>query len=331
MSFERKLMEAFKRDQAELECPPSLDERIMADYGRMAMDGRRNIHMKNKRGLSRVAIIAAIIAVLTGFGYAGTQLLFSDSLGKYSIRMQSNEALTISPEALDNARASLKAVQDELAPGTTAVVYLPEVFSEYRGAPLPIGVASPDWIAGALEWRSVLEEKGVTETLPDNLLGGAYTLKAGAEGSPFHVIMGLDAADSLEEMKDEHHQTGGSEPLWRLTEPSAAGPESYYTSVYKDVNDEALYYTWQIISDASIKTEALTSPSTVYEELDLDGHKAHYTKNDQSLFGESNVLQGIMWMEEKEGETVVHHVESDSASMTKERLVEAAAGLFLFH
>jgi|GEM_PF-1093071 len=327
MSIERKLTEAFKRDQAELECPPSLDERIMADYGRMAMDGRRNKHMKNKRGLSRIAIIAAVIAVLSGFGYAGTQLLFSDSLGKYSIRMQSNEALTINPEVLDRARASLKMVQDQLAPGTTAVVYLPEVFSEYRGAPLPIGVTSPDWVAGAQEWQVVLEEKGVTETLPDSLLGGAYTLKAGSLKSPFHVLMGLDAMDRMNEMIAEHNATNGEGPLWRLTEQSSEGPESYYTSVYRDVNDEALYYTWQIISDASIKTEALTSPSTVYEELDLGGYKAHYTKNDQSLFGESNVLQGIMWMEEKEGETIVHHVESDSASMTKERLVEVASSL----
>ncbi|WP_042169474.1 hypothetical protein [Paenibacillus gorillae] len=327
MSIERQLAEAFKRNESALECPPSLDARIMADYGRMTMGKRGDSFMKRKWSWSRAAIIVVVVAILSGFAYAGNKFLFSDSQGRYSIHMQTNEVFSLAPDTLEKARASLKEVQVQLAPGETAVVYLPEMAAQFSGEQPPLGVTNPNYITDLQQWKHVLEESSITESLPDSLLGGTYQFQAGTLNSPLHFLIGLDAMKLQDEMKTEIKKTEGNRPLWRLTAPPVDIPQSYYTSVYRNANGEALYISWGVLKGSSIKLEGITSPDTEYVQLDLNGHKAHYTKNEQSLYGDSNVFQSVMWIEEQEDQTIVYHVESDSASMTKERLIEAATSL----
>ncbi len=327
MSIERELAEAFKRNDSALECPPSLDIRIAAEYRRVRVDKRGNRHMKKKWSFPKAVIVAMVVALICGFGYAGTKFLFADSQGKYSVRFQSSQAIDLDSNALSSARASLAAVQSQLAPGETAVVYLPELFAKFKGIPLAIGVTNSEFVSDVQQWRGLLEQQGVAETLPDSLLEGEYSFAGGTTNSPFHFVMGLDALDLLKDMKEEYKQSGGQELLWRLSDVPKDGAVSPYSSLYRNADGESIYLTWEIVGDTSIKVEGLTAPSTVYEEIDLNGRKAHFTKNTQSLYGESAVLQNIMWVEENSGDTVVFYVESDSASMSKERLIAAAASV----
>ncbi|GGG72425.1 hypothetical protein [Paenibacillus radicis (ex Gao et al. 2016)] len=327
MSIERQLAEAFKRNESAIECPPSLDARIMAEYRRLRMDKRGDSFMKRKWSLPKVAIIVVVVAVLSGFAYAGNKFLFSDSKGRYAIHMQTNEAFRLNQETLEKVRASLQEVQAELAPGETAVVYLPELAAKFNGELPPLGVTNPAYMTDIQQWKQVLEKSSIAEPLPDSLLGGTYPFQAGTLNSPFHFMMGLDAIELQDEMKTENKKGEDNRPLWRLTAPPVDIPQSYYTSVYRNANGEAIYISWGVLKGSSIKLEGISSPDTEYVQLDLNGQKAHYTKNDQSLYGDSNVFQGIMWIEEEEDQTIVYHVESDSASMTKERLIEAATSL----
>lgn len=327
MSIEQKLAEAFKCNESSLECPPSLDTRIMAEYDRMAMNTRRNSIMKKKLSMPKVAIIALVVAVLCGFAYSGTKFLYSDSKGHFSIRLQSNEAFTLDSGTLEKVRNSIKAVQEQLAPGETAVVYYPEVFSQLPIDIPVIGVSNLQYIFDAQQWKAVLEEYDVTETVPESLLAGAYEFEAGAVNSPFYPMTGLDTMDLLDEMKVEKKNMNEDKPLWRLTDISTFPEHSVYTSVYRDTNGEALYFIWQVFNDSSMKVESFTSPSTEYVEFDLNSKKVHYVKNNESLFGESTVLQSMMWIEEKDNGTIVYSIETDSVNMTKEKLIEAVKSL----
>lgn len=329
MSIERQLSEAFKRNEARLECPPSLDARIMADYRRV-MDKRGLLHMKKKRRLPKAAMIALVVVLLCGFAYGGTRMLFSDSLGQFAIRVQTNDAFHLEPEALEHARTSIKEVQERLAPGETAVVYLPDVFAEMPGDPPAIGATKLQWISDAEQWRAYLEERGLTGVVPDAVGQGqeAYRFSAGAANSPFHFAMGMDALDLLKEMQAESGLAEGELPLWRVTDNSGEQAISFYTTLFRNADGEGIYLTLEVVNgDYSIKKDIYTAPSTEYEEMELNGLKAHYTKNVQSLFGESNILQAVSWIEEKDGSTIVYQVESDSSGMIKERLIEIAQSL----
>ncbi|MEK3883225.1 hypothetical protein [Paenibacillus sp. PL2-23] len=322
MSIERQLSEAFKRSNSASQLPPALDERIMADYRRLVMEKRGYSHMRKKWRLPRLAFVALIAAMLCGFAYAGNYLLFSDKEGSYSIRMQTNDALTIEPDVLEAVRASLKEVQSKLSPGQTAIVYLPDVFPDA----LPVSISSLKLIPDAEQWNAVLNQHGVQEVLPDSLLGGSFHFEAGALNSPFRPSMGADVTGLIDEMEAEYRQRDGSSGLlWRSIDIAAEQPVSQYTTMYTNDQGETLYLTMEVIDNVSITFDGLTPPSTAYEAIDLNEKQAHYTRNVQSLLGESPVFQDLMWIEEKDSQTIVHHVESDSGSMTKERMIEAAA------
>ncbi|MUT67461.1 hypothetical protein [Paenibacillus sp. NEAU-GSW1] len=330
IEFERKLTEAFKRSETELEleCPPSLDVRIMAEYGRLTMEKRGKVAIKKKWSLSKVVIITATVALMSGFAYAGNKFLFSDTAGTYSIQMQTNESLDLEPDALEKARASLKEIQAQLAPGETAVVYLPEIAAKFEGGHQPaLGVTNPIYVSDKSEWKAALTEIGAA--MPDDLLG-SYQFEAGTKNSPFHYELGMDALDLLNQMQAESEQSEGdqaAQALWRLTDTETNSFVSSYTSVYRDADGEMLQAAWVVFDDPSTRMESFAPPSTVYEELSLSGQKAHYTKFDQSLYGDSSTLQSVMWIEQQEDRTIMHYVESDSAAMTEEKLVEAAQAL----
>lgn len=319
MSIERQLREAFKRNETSLECPPSLDNRIMAEYEQMVVATRRDSKMKKRMSLPKVAIIALIIVVLCGFAYGG-KLLFSDSKGNFTFQLQSSEMVSLSPDLVEKARQSLKEVQDQLEPGETAVVYIPEVYSKIN---LPLAATNWVLISDMQQWREVLDEQGITELLPDSLLSEAYQFDAGAPNSPLNPTFGMDAMNLLEEMKKEN---AGDEIFWRLTDTSDSLVTTY-TSIYRDGNGEAIYLIASVFDEEIVASKGLTPPNTEYELIDFNGKTGHYTKYEQSLVGESNVLHNVMWIEENDGRAVSYNVTSDSITMTKERLLDVVRSL----
>jgi len=319
MSIEKQLSEAFKHNEASLHCPPSLDNRIMAEYERAAMNKGRNVYMMKKRRLPKVALIALVVALLCGFAY-GSKLLFSDSTNQFSYQFNSSEAFHLKAETLEHAREKLQEVKTQLAPGEAAIVYMPEVFKD-----LPLyGVTNPAYIANMHEWQLVLEEHGLTEQLPESLLEGAYPFKAGAVDE--HPLISLEENEWLEEMEAEKKTSNNDQPVWKLADSTTNPIMTSYISVFEAEDGEAIRLSWQIYDEIS-KIEGFTSPSTEYEKYDLNGKKAHYTKNNQSLLSENAVLQSVMWMEEKDGQSFIYTVESDSPTMTKEKLIEAVKSL----
>src|SRR5690606_5779675 len=213
MSIEKQLSEAFKHNEASLQCPPSLDNRIMAEYEQAAMDKGRNVKMMKKGRLPKVALIAIIVVLLCGFAY-GSKFLFSNATDKLSYQLYSSDAFHLKEETFQNARATLKEVRSQLLPGETAVVYLPEIIKD---VPL-YGVFNPDYNTDIHEWQQVLEEQGVTEKLPASLLDGVYQFEGGALNNLFYPLIGWDQDELLAEMEAEKKTSNNEQPIWRLTD-----------------------------------------------------------------------------------------------------------------
>lgn len=322
MSIEQQLSKAFKHNDSSLQCPPALDAQILADYEQAVLGKGRNDRMKKKASLPKIAVIALIVAVLCGFAY-GSKFLFSDSTGFLSYEFYSSEDYDLKQDTLEKTRAALKEVRSQLAPGETAIVYLPEAI---KGYPI-FGVTNPDYIYDSQNWQAVLEEKGVTEKLPNSLLEGTYGFEAGTLNNPFHPVIGMDQIELIEEMEAEHKTAEKDYLIWRITDPATMPSISSYTSIYRDESGEKINLTWEVYTQSVYKKEGFTSPRTEYEEYTINGKKVHYTKNTQSLFTESGVLHNVMWMGEKDGKTTIYSLESDSLAMTKETLIEAVSSL----
>ncbi|BBH23256.1 hypothetical protein Back11_46010 [Paenibacillus baekrokdamisoli] len=321
MSIERQLVKEFEQDSQNRKCPPDLDTRITAEYRQQVMQQRGKPFMPRKWKMPKVVLIAIIVMIVCGFAYTGSKLLFTDKNGNATVNVHSNQQLKLEKDALERVRLTLKEVKSQLGPGETAVVYVSDF--DFYGSWL--GAFNPVTLSEIEQWKTKLKEHEVEEKLPDSLLG-SFDFVEGMEGDPFFPALGTDAISVWEGMKAESKKTG-SKTLWRKTIGSSIKPTSPYTSVFRNSNQDSIYLTWDIVNGPTVKFEMMTPPNTSYEELDINGLKAHYTKDEQSLYGDSNINQDVMWIKESGGKTIVYHVRSDSLDMTKEQLVEAAKSL----
>lgn len=325
MSIEQQLTEEFQRDSRNRICPPGLDARITADYRRLVMDQRGESMMLRKGKAVKLVLTAAIVFVVCGFGYAGSKFLFEDHKDQITVNYQTNEALHLEPADVEKIRVSLEEVKAELSPGDTAVVYFKDYETMIGGSPVVYGIHKPVSVEPDA-WRAVLKQHNIGEKLPESLLG-AYELVEGMEASPYQFSFGTDAFQLLDEMKAESGQTGGK-VLWRKTEVSADQPIAPYTSVYRNSLNDTIYVTWQIADGGSdIRLFQAAPPNTKYEDITINGVSAHYLLNNQALFGQSATQQDVMWLKESGEQTIVYHVQSDSTTLTKEQLIQAAQSL----
>jgi len=317
MSIEKQLNEAFKHNESSLQCPPSLDSRIIAEYDKAVMARRRSVTMFKKRPLPKVVMIALVFVLLCGFAY-GSKLLMSDSTSKLSYEIYSNKAFHFSDETIEMARSKLSEVKSRLELGETAVVYLPELSKDY---PL-FAVENPTYVDDLQQWQSIIAEQGVIENVPRTIFNGLYHFKGGTEGNPFYASINISQKELIEEMKAESKNNTNNEPVWRIVNDAKIPDVSLYSQVYQAENGETIHLSWQIYSDWTFKVESYLSSEEQYEEVNVEGKKAHYIKNNQALLAKDGLLQILTWMVEKNGDSIIYSLESDSPGITKERLVE---------
>ncbi|WP_342563583.1 hypothetical protein NST84_29625 [Paenibacillus sp. FSL R7-0345] len=321
MSIEQQLTEEFKQDSRK--CPEGLEIRIRAEYRQQVMQQRGVSFMSTKRKMPAYLLIALIVVMLCGFGYAGSRLLYSDH-GKLSVSNRTEQQLQFKQEDVTKIRGELEKVQAQLIPGESAVVYLRDFDLTVGEAPIVFGINNP--VRVPLEaWRTLLQNKNVQEKLPDTLLG-TYSLQEGMEDSPFQFTLGADAYRILDELKAEGNASG-NEVLWSRSDATIDFINTY-TSVYRNASNDPIYVTWQIAGeDVNPAIHQLSPPGITAEDVEFGGLTAHYLKNDQSLYGQSSIHQDVTWVSDAGERSVAYHVQTDSAAVTKDQLIEAAESL----
>lgn len=324
MSIEQRLAEEFKRDSGNRICPPELDARIAAEYRQLVVSQGRERFMWRKGKAVKIILIAVIVLAVCGFGLAN-QLLFEDHKDGVAVSYQSDQQLHFEPADVEKIRSSLAEVKAQLAPGDTAVVYLKDYELKIGGSPVVFGINKPISLQPDA-WRATLKQHNIGETLPETLLG-TFKLLEGMESSPYQFNFGGDAYRLLDDMKTESQKTE-SPVLWRKTELSGNQPIVPYTSVYRNASNDTIYLTWQIAdSNADVRLVQAAPPGTKYEDITINGVNAHYLMNDQALFGQSTIQQDVMWLKESGAQTIIYHVQSDSTTLTKAQLIQAAQSL----
>lgn len=324
MSIEQQLKDEFLQSSKNIVSPPSLDSRIMAAYREHVVKKRGMKQVRVLWKLPNVALIGLLFVLLCGFAYAGGKLLFQDKQGNVQFSFTANKELTYESGALEKIRHSLSEVKAQLNTGETAIIYFAESGIGVKDYSLQ-AVSNPEVVKDLELWNTTVTHHNATAHIPESLLG-TYKFVEGMESPPFGALIDNDALKHLDDMKDESKKTG-KDVVWRKISAKSTPGINYYTSVYRNPQQETIHFSLETVNDVKIKLEGITPPSTVYEDLDIKGHKGHYTMNNQSLYGASDVYQNIMWIEEKGDQTIIYQVGTDSPSVTKQQLFQAALSL----
>ncbi|GIO92389.1 hypothetical protein [Paenibacillus lactis] len=325
MSIEQQLKDDFQQNDKNVVCPPSIDIRVMNAYRERMLEEIGVQSMGRRRRWSKAVMVILLIAVVSGFAYAGRTLLFEETKGNMTMSAETLEELKLSKAQLERISKARNEVKTQLNPGESAVIYLTDM-GNVRSLPF-IPVSQPDVNEDLDVWRKALMDRHFDRMPPESLLG-TYRFAGGMELSPFGAYVGseTDSAALLEELKAESEETG-KDLIWRKTSVPASFPLLTYTTVYRNADQETLYLIMENAPDSKVKIQSLAPPSAEYEELDLNGHGAHYFKNDAYVYTDSHFYQEISWMIEQDGESIIYRLGSDSPAMTKEKLMEAAKNL----
>jgi len=322
MSTERELRQAFRAHADSIVPPPAVDAAVAAMYRGHAMGRKGATRMKMRKRLSRAAIAALVIAVLSGFAYAGGKLLFEQEKGHVGMAYRAVETFAIPEETLDRIRGHLNAVKEQIEPGEQAVVYLQDMKIVVPFGLDPIlGVAKPDPVTSLKAWQAALADSVADARLPGELPDGEYRFAEGFEGYPFGSALGLAAMELVPELAEESEATGQA-AVWREI-ASGDAPISGYTTTYRN-GEHAIYYTVEAVTEP-IRLEAMMGKSAALEQVQVNGDEAAYTRNESFLYTDSGLYQEIAWLTEREGRTIIHRIGTDSNLVTKEQLLEAAS------
>ncbi|MNM81011.1 hypothetical protein D3C81_929980 [compost metagenome] len=321
MSMEKQLKNEFQISSRNIVPPPSLDSRIMAAYTDYLVEKKEKRQVKRLWKLPNIALIGLIFILLCGFAYAGGMLLFQEKQGNVQLNLTANKEITLESSLLEKIRHSLSEVKANLKTGETAVVYFAELgINSYAFQ----SVSNPEVVKDLGSWNKAVTHHNTTDHIPESLLG-TFKFVEGMESPAYGAFIDNTAFKLLDDMKAESKKTG-KDVVWRKTSAVSKPVLNFHTSVYRNSQQQTIYYSLETPNE-KIKMEGVTPPSTVYEDLDIRGHQVHYTMNDQSLYGASNVYQNIMWIEEKGDQTIIYQVGTDSPSVTKQQLIQAARSL----
>lgn len=325
MSIEQQLKDEFQQNAKNVVCPSSIDLRVMNVHREQMLEKKGEQPMRRRLKWSKAVMVIILIAVVSGFAYAGRTLLFEETRGNMTMSAVTLEDLSLSKTQLESISQARNEVKAQLNPGESAVVYLSDL-GNVKSLPF-IPVSQPDVNEDLDIWRKALTDRHFDVLPPDSLLG-TYRFTGGMELSPFGAYGGseTDIAALLEELKAESEESG-KDFIWRKTSIPTSFPLLSYTTVYRNSDQETLYLVMETPRDSKVKIQTLTTSSAKYEEMELNGHDAHYLINDSYVYTDSHFYQEISWMIEKEEQAIIYRLGSDSPAMTKERLMEAAKSI----
>jgi hypothetical protein len=322
MRIEEKLRKEYEWAAVELHCDPALDSKI-GIVAKKELEGKKWM----KKGIlfrPKLAHVAAAFVLLTGFGYATHSLLYKIDEGSMHMEVQAQKDFSLTQITPEEIRRELASVENQLATGETAIVYFAELEKEkhpvYRQNPV-IGVEKPAIVKDWKEWKAVLEKASIGQALPQQL-SDSFSFLEGKQGTPYGVMIGQQDHEWLQELQEESKQTGKS-VVWKVV-PKTASPIEAYTSLYQNQQKESIYVTVEVLPQDEVNIQVSTPETTKYESLQVGGKKAHFTKNDQFLLSKSGQYQELSWLDQDGQKTIMYRVATDSPSVSKEMLQQAA-------
>ncbi|MGG1659054.1 hypothetical protein [Brevibacillus sp. NRS-1366] len=321
MFIEKKLKKEYEWAAGELKSDPALDNRIKFAIRQELAGGKQQ-----KKGLRpKLTHVAAVFVLLTGFGFSTQTLLYKVDEGAVHMEVQAHKEFALTRITPEEIRRELTNAENTLATGETAVVYFAELAKEkhpiFQQNPV-IGVEKPEVVLDWKQWNAVHEKAAPLPSMPKQL-SDHFAFREGKLGTPFGVMVGQEGYEWLQELQAKSRETGKS-VVWKVV-PKTESPIDAYTTLYQNEQNERIYVTVEVLPKDQVNVQVSTPETTTYVPVEVNGKKAHYTKNDQFLFSESHQYQELSWVGKAGEQTIMYRVASDSPTVTKAMLQQAAS------
>lgn len=329
MFLEKQLKHEFNKKAQELQTPQELDQQI---YQRIAKepDLAKGKSGRGSKGIGwlpalfqripKVAIVALAFLLFTGFAFGATQLFLIEK-DHVQIEVKYDKGLTLVHTSPEELLADLREVQNQLAPGESAIVYLPKL--EKEGHPLfkqfPfVRVSQLVFYENIDSWIGQLDLLYRAMKQP-TLLPDGFTFEAGTLGQEFMGPIVEEGIRVSEELKNR--ATGETD--WEKLDLST--PE-YPTLSYKNEAQEEILVSSYILGQDLAKLDITLNDSTTYELVDIRGNEGFYTNNPDHILSQGNV-QELTWTE-KQGETLFQYtIHTESPHLTMQDLMLIAENM----
>lgn len=323
MSIEKQLKHEYVRTADALRCPSEVDVLVRS---RWKQEGGVKPWYR-ARIPRRVMGVALSLMLFTGFAYSTQQLLFSEQRDGFYWEISRDSSIQLDPAFIADMHQQLEGIRQRLDVGQFSHVYLSDLEKNISGVEYSglITIGNPELQTGFEDWRAVLQHAGVDQLgVPEQLPYG-FSFQSGMKSGAFHEVVVSDI-QLVEELKHEAMQADEGVAI-RLMGAGMEPQQGSYTTTYVNAAGEYMYVTVNEFPEDVAGFTMITPESSQYESLDVQGETAHYIVNDQSFLSPTQLSKTVSWIQERDGQSVMYSVITDSAQVTKEQLVAAAESL----
>lgn len=332
MSIEQRLTDELKRQGASIQCPDTVAVRIEQLFdqrfsGKRFRNAVASVASRPRR-YSQAIVVAVCLLLFSGIAYAST-LLYQINEGAFSFRVSSNTQThtTFDPQQAKILREQTERVRQQLAPGESALLYVPEM-NKLKLPPL-LKVNQPQRYTDMESWKKQLVGSVESYQFP-NILPEGFAFMEGRTALPIGGINADIVRDNLEKMKNlSKDQAAGI--TWHKfaaneSESPTASELEIPNLIYQNAAGDQIHIQYQILPEnEKEKTIQAEIPGLEQvEKVSLNGRDAYFAVNHQAFLSSSNQSKALTWIVKKNGLLILYAVSSESAGVSKQDLVFTA-------
>lgn len=327
MSIQNQLTHELKRFAEQLKVPSVLDSRIdrLYDTYREAVQ-RSDRKLTNRRGsrrLARIAVVAACVFLFSGIAYA-SGLLYQLQGNSVRVELTSSSAFNVKAEQATAIHSFLAETRQQLQPGESAYVYLPEL-EQAKVKPF-LKVVRPLAFTDIVQWNEQAAGKYGGRLQTPTAAPDGFHFTRGELQSP----LGMIDPEVYPTLNKQIKKVDGKQAIVlpvSVTDNSLRDALDSPGLVYTNEQQDQIEIRYQVMPEAMKKLDVRmkTGESTTMEKISVKGSlEGYYTMNPNNVFSESGYMQDLNWIEQEGGRTVMYHIQSSSAKVTKADLLLVA-------
>jgi hypothetical protein len=336
MSIENQLKHEFKQTAQQLKRPHQLDtqiEQLFDAHYRKQENSRKWSFSYKKYG--SIAVIALCLLLFSGVVYAST-LLYNLRSNHVSIEASGDSQLNFSQNQLNELRGFINEVSNHLSPGESAFVYMAELdkikFPNVPHGPGLNKVNNPVMYSDLNQWKELTKQDFGDLKTPTILPYGFSFIKGELESPLGNIDITNDK--KYYTLLKKKAIAAEKKMAWQKAVPDDSIHDKDFINnipriVFTNSDKDQIEISYMLVpkTDKPIKFTSRMSDISTAEKVQVADFDAYYTVNKNYFLSETGKLQDINWIEQVNGQTILYHVSSPSANVSKDELLLVANNL----
>ncbi|WP_028553063.1 hypothetical protein [Paenibacillus sp. UNC451MF] len=325
MSIQNQLKSELQQYAGQMTFPRELDGRVERVFNAYAAKKQRRTFLRDSKR-ARIALIAACILLFSGVAYA-SNLLYTMQTNKVQLEVSKNAAVQLPDSLNEQIRGTFREVRSQLSPGEAAVVYVQPL--EQRKLPAVTMLVHPAAYTDIQHWKQQVEQAGTQLKTPTVLPQGFYYVRG--ELQPLVGMLDAESYAKYEKKLKQQAKETKQTIVWQKAEAPSISADGFYSPglIYANTHNDEIEVRYQLLpaSEEHMDLKLTTGDKTTGEKVSVAGKEGYYTVNPQSIFTDNGAARDVSWMDSVDGRTILYHVMTSSANVTKDELLAVANSL----